>query len=98
MENLESEIIQNAVNGLIKKLDGLMMEGLELKGFKFENQTELIQFISSRVTCHDRQGIQEKIYLVDNVPFFLHKYAINFCDTINDNNTFTANYGEFKFL
>ena len=39
MENLESEIIQNAVNGLIKKLDGLMIEGLELKGFKFENQT-----------------------------------------------------------
>jgi hypothetical protein len=95
---LENRILEDAVNLLIKKLDNLMIEGLKLKGFEFNNKTELIQFISSRVTCHDKQDIQEKTYLVDNIPFFLHKYNINFCDTINDNNTFTANYGEYKFL
>jgi hypothetical protein len=75
-----------------------MIEGLKLKGFTFENQTDLIEFIKNRVVCHDRPHAQEKTYLVDNIPFFLHKYGIYFCEMVSDNGKFTANYGEYKFL
>lgn len=98
MENLESEIIKDIQKGLIDKLDNLIIEGLKLKGFEFDNRIELMQFISDRVTCHDRQYLQEKTYLIDNIPFFFHKYGCDFRDTIKDNNTFTAYFGEYKFL
>ena len=94
---LENRILENVQNELINKLDNLMIEGLKLKGFEFDNKTDLIEFIKNRVMCQDRPHIQEKTYLVDNIPFFFYKYSCDFTDMIKDNNKFTAHFGEYKF-
>ena len=63
-------------NELNKKLENYFIEGLKRKGFEFKHKIELESFIKERCTCDDNIDLKEKVYYVDNIPFFLHRYEI----------------------
>lgn len=90
--------VKKASNELIKKFDDLIIEGLKRKGFEFNNKSDLIDFTIQNVRCEDNVDLQEKIYYVNDIPFFLHVYKIDFNPTITEPFVFTASYGSYRFL
>lgn len=100
MKAIQSEITDHMVQGLVDKIDNLFAEGLEQKGFTFKNHCEKINFIKERCTCTDNKELKERVYLVDGIPFFLHKYEIIYEPITQDENgiKMSANYGSFAFL
>jgi len=73
MKNTQEKIIYQITNGLVSKLESLIIEGLKLKGFEFNNQLELETFVKERCRRTDNIEFEEHIYYVDDTPFFLHK-------------------------
>lgn len=99
--NILHEAMNRLANGLCQKLDSYFIEGLRRKGFEFDNRIELEQFIKERCRCEDHTDLKERIYYVDDIPFFLHKYEIHLPPVgINDDDScmLTANYGHYAYL
>ena len=69
-------VIGRLSNDLNKKLEDYIIEGLKRKGFEFNHKLELEEFVKERCRCDDNIDLKEKIYYVDNIPFFLHNYKI----------------------
>ena len=88
------------ISDLTKKLEDFIIEGLKRKGFEFDNKTELENFIKTRCECKDDIDLKERIYSVDNIPFFLHRYEISIEPISEDNKgiNISANYGTYSFL
>ena len=85
---------------IIDKFQHLFIEGLRLKGFEFENRISIEQFIEKHVRCEEHQLTKERIYFVNNIPFFLHKYEQDDFTTFTEDRrtNFTVSYGYYKFL
>ena len=58
------------------KLETIVIEGLKRKGFEFKNKFELVSFLKQRCRCEDNVNLKQRIYFVDDKPFFLHDYNI----------------------
>lgn len=88
------------VQGLIKKTEDLFVEGLKLKGFEFENRFELETFIKEHCRCEDNMDLKQRIYFVNDIPFFLHCYEVIYepITEINNGMRMSANYGYYSFL
>jgi len=104
MDLPNSGYMHDAMNKLCKdlngKLDSYLVEGLKRKGFKFSTQFELEKFIKNRCRCEDNMHLKERIYYVDDTPFFLHRYEIEMEPLITEDRkiTMSANYGSFAYL
>ena len=59
------------------KTNLFFIEGLKRKGFEFEKETDLVEFIKKNCRCEDRHDLKQKTYFVNDVPFLLHKYEMN---------------------
>lgn len=74
------DIINNVIgrlsNDLNKQIEDYVIEGLKRRGFVFSNRFELEEFVKQRCRCEDNTDIKERVYYVDNTPFFLHNYKI----------------------
>jgi DNA-binding winged helix-turn-helix (wHTH) protein len=95
------DFVSNLSNDLNKKLDDYVIEGLKRKGFKFKNKVELKAFVKERCSCKDNIDIKEKVYYVDNIPFFLHNYQIETLQmplTTDNEYNITANLGSYAYL
>ena len=68
-------IMNNSFRDLGVKLDDLIIKSLKLKGFEFDNELELNQFVKNNCRCEDNVEVKERIYYVHDKPFFLHKYT-----------------------
>lgn len=68
------DVIGRLHNDLNKQLEDAVIEGLKRKGFEFKHLLELETFIKERCRCADNVDLKERVYYVDNIPFFLHKY------------------------
>ena len=94
-------IINNISNQLIKKLDDYIIEGLKRKGYEFNNRIELENFIRLNCRCEDKTDIKERIYYVNDIPFFIHYYQIDL-DLIPIDHEgeikLSANYGQYVYL
>jgi hypothetical protein len=97
---IDDRISKEITNSFNSEFESLIIQGLKLKGFEFENKNEIELFIQTR--CNRVNNIQEQryIYYVDNIPFLLHSYKIDYSSffQINDLTTITANYGSYSFL
>ena len=96
------DVIGRISSKLNHQLENYMIEGLKRKGFEFEDRFELENFIKSNCRCEDRTDLKQRIYFVNEIPFFLHCYEIK-----TDLSQFTnekgevkisANYGSFAYL
>ena len=86
---------------LNKQLEDYMIEGLKRKGFEFENRMELENFIKSNCRCEDRTDIKQRIYFVNDIPFFLHCYEFDMdLNSIQTDGEFkiSTNYGHYAYL
>ena len=68
------DIIGKLSNDLNTELEYYVVEGLKRKGFEFKHPVELAAFVKERCRCEDNIDLKEKIYYVDNTPFFFHNY------------------------
>jgi len=94
-------VIGRLYNDLNKKLEDYVIEGLKRKGFEFNHKLELEEFVKERCRCDDNIDLKEKIYYVDNIPFFLHNYKIEplKMPSITDREyKITANLGTYAYL
>jgi hypothetical protein len=98
--DIQSEIINEAIKGLSNEFDNIVIEGLRLKGFEFDNQNDLHNFIKGNCKCEDNSQLQQRVYLVKDIPFLLHNYEIIIEPITEKNNKFeiNANYGTYKYL
>lgn len=91
-------IITSAISSeLNKKLEDLIIEGLNRKGFKFDNRIKLENFIKENCRCEDHINKKERIYYVNDIPFFLHKYE-NKMDMKDISGNISINYGYHIYL
>lgn len=100
MENYASYLSNKMHRELQSKLEGFIIEGLKRKGFEFEHPALLYRFIEERCRCEEQQERQERIYYVDDTPFFLHKYATNISPVFEEDNQtkITADLGHYAYL
>ena len=94
-------VIGRLSNDLNKKLEDYIIEGLKRKGFEFNHKLELEEFVKERCRCDDNIDLKEKIYYVDNIPFFLHNYKIEplKMPSITDKEyKITSNLGTYAYL
>lgn len=101
MESLEEYIANKLSQGLVNELENIVINGLKLKGFEFDNVNELESFIKDRCRVEDYIHLEEKIYYVDNIPFLLHKYELNpvFNITNTDKETkVSASLGYYDYI
>lgn len=97
------DILAESIYGnLNTQLDEKIIEGLKRKGFEFKNGFELAEFIKANCRCEDNVELNEKIYFVNDIPFFYWNYKMNFETPIitqNERGTMiSATYGKFAFL
>jgi len=84
-----------------RKLEDYVIEGLKRKGFEFKHKLELEQFVTERCRCENNIDLKEKVYYVDNIPFFLHNYKSELLHMplITDREfKLTANLGTYAYL
>ena len=94
-------VISDLSDDLNSKLETSFILGLKCKGFKFSNELELENFLKQRCRCEDNVNLKQRIYFVDDKPFFLHDYNIDMDLTpmIEDGKTtLRASYGSFAYL
>lgn len=95
------DIINRISNDLKIKLENYFIEGLKRKGFEFNSQNELESFIKDRCRCADDTGLKERVYYVDNVPFFLHNYKSDPLQMPSDGfdeYRITSNLGSYSYI
>lgn len=98
---LIADVIGRLSSQLNNQLEDYIIEGLKRKGFEFENRMELENFIKSNCRCEDRTDIKQRIYFVNDIPFFLYCYEIDM--DLNPTQTgrefkLSANYGHYAYL
>ena len=100
-----TDIINSTISSLSddlnSKLETFVIEGLKRKGFEFNNKFELFNFLKQRCRREDNTHLKQRIYFVDDKPFFLHDYNIEMDLTpiIEDGKTtLRASYGSFAYL
>lgn len=100
LQLLQTEVISSLCKCLVNQLDNYLVEGLKRKGFEFENKFDLENFIKQHCSCVDNIEHKERIYSIDGVPFFLHRYEIIQQEITEENNgiVMRANYGSYSFL
>lgn len=99
--SFDDSITKELIKGISNKMDDYFIEGLRRKGFEFENKAEIYSFIKERCRCEDSLHLEERVYFVDNTPFFLHKYETEIdIKTITEDRkiTMSANNGYFACL
>jgi len=68
------DVIGRLHNDLNRQLEDSVIEGLKHKGFEFKHPLELETFVKERCRCEDNIDLKERVYYVDDIPFFLHNY------------------------
>jgi hypothetical protein len=99
--NIIHDLINDICNNLNNQLQDYIVVGLKRKGFEFKNKLELEQFVKDRCRCEDSIDLKERVYFVDDIPFFLHNYKIKIdLNPITENRCtkMSANYGCFAYL
>ena len=96
MIRLEKQITEKLSN----QIDNIIIEGLKMKGFEFENENDLHDFIKQKCSCEDDLAKQQRVYFVNDIPFLLHNYEIVIEPITKENNgiKISANYGTYKYL
>jgi hypothetical protein len=95
------DVIGRLSNDLNKQLEDYVIEGLKRKGFEFKHKIELEAFIKERCRCEDNIDLKERVYYVDNIPFFLHNYEsepLQMPSITDREYKITANLGTYAFL
>lgn len=95
------DVIGGLSNNLNKKLEDYVIDGLKRKGFEFKHKIELETFVKERCRCEDNIDLKEKIYYVDNIPFFLHNYKsepLQMPSITDREYKITANLGTYAYL
>lgn len=101
IQDYSQKITYNLYKELANKLQNYLIEGLKRKGFEIKNEVELVNFMKANCRIEDHVDKKERIYFVNNIPFFLHKYEpqIDLTPMVSDMCTkFSANYGSFAYL
>jgi methyl coenzyme M reductase subunit D len=96
-----TDVIGRLSNDLNKKFEDHVIEGLKRKGFEFKYKIELEAFVKERCRCEDNIDLEEKVYYVDNIPFFLHNYKSEplLMPSITDREyKITANLGTYAYI
>jgi hypothetical protein len=99
--DLMHDVTSRLSNNLNGQFEASVIEGLKRKGFEFENKLELKQFVKDHCRCEDNVGFQQRIYYVNDVPFFLHNYKCEMSlNPINEDKKtiLSASYGYFAYL
>lgn len=99
--SLTNSAIEKAFIKLNQTLEGLLIEGLKLKGFEFDNnRLQLIDFIKKNCRVEDSPRLQQRIYFVNDIPFFLHNYKATYSNIERSDSVCCARvtFGTYKFL
>ena len=86
---------------LINQLENYIIEGLKRKGFEFKTKFELEKFVKDNCICEDNVNLEERVYYVNDTPFFLHRYksVIDIEQLVEDRKiTMSANCGTYAYL
>jgi hypothetical protein len=94
------DIIGRLHDDLNRQLEDSVIEGLKRKGFEFKHKLELETFVKERCRCEDNVDLKERVYYVDNIPFFLHNYKSEMTNpiTFDWDVKMCTNYGFYAYL
>lgn len=95
------EIQEMITNDLKSQMEIKLIEGLKKKGFEFETRYELDRFVKTRCRCEDNVEAEQRIYYVDNIPFFLFNYHFEIASKLIVEDRMTsinATHGYYSFL
>jgi len=99
--SLMAQIGERLVCELNGKLERLIVEGLKMKGFEFSNNAELELFVKKNCRCEDNVDTKQRTYFVNNDPFFLHCYEIEYpsiAPSLDRKHSVSINYGSYSYL
>lgn len=98
--DLMNEVFASMQNNLNNQMETAIIEGLKRKGFEFENKFELEEFAKKHCRWEDNLSFKERVYYVNDIPFFLWKYRTEISSpiTLDKKTTISGSYGTFAYL
>jgi hypothetical protein len=99
--NIQHKIIRDLTRQINQRLNEIFIEGLRRKGFYYDDEEELADFVKENCRCEDHTSKSERIYFVNDIPFLIHYYKANLGMQIDHNGFKTsieADYGDFAYL
>ena len=101
-DRVDRDLMAASTFDLAKQFDKAFEEGLKRKGFEFDSDDELIEFVKERCSCVDEPYKYVKTYFVDGAPFLEYYYnsrlEINESFSVGNANLISISYGGFKFI
>jgi len=73
-DSLQSELIKKVSSEINNKVDSVITEGLKRKGYSFDSENELLNFIKTNCSCIENRDVKQRLYIVDNNAFLLWNY------------------------
>lgn len=95
------DMTNSLISELYENLNNLLIEGLKKKGFEFNNKLDLQIFIKQNIRIEDYQAKHERIYFVNDIPFFIHFYKNNCLPSkteLERGFSITADLGTYAYL
>lgn len=96
--NKLQEINNKIVNELQSKLEDIIVEGLKLKGYEFEDKKSLFDFVSKNCTVINQSHLNINTYVVKDIPFLHYDYSFNIKKVDELSCSFKAEGGKYRFL
>ncbi|CAB4147578.1 hypothetical protein UFOVP514_36 [uncultured Caudovirales phage] len=94
IESIQDKLMDGLLNQYQNKINNLFKEGLKIKGFEFENESDYLSFIS--INCRGFSKGNETTYYVNNIPFFF--YVTPVFDYNFDISNPSLDFGKYSFL
>ena len=95
--DLSKHVVDSIHDDFKNQFGDYVIEGLKRKGFEFKHPLDLEAFVKERCRCEDNIDIKERVYFVDDIPFFLYNYKWEIITEIHPNK-FIGEFGTFAYL
>lgn len=98
--NVVNSVIEQFAKQNLNEFERVFENGLNLKGYFFNNRKELEDFVKIHVTCVNLINSEKKTYLVDNIPFLVHNHKIELepIKFEDRKTTMSASFGSYSYV
>jgi len=96
-----SKFFSKLLDKVNKQLNEKLTEGLKKKGFDFDNESALHEFVKNHCRCENNVDLKQRTYYVGEVPFLVNNYDTSSPFTFEEHNkkvNVKTNFGTYEYL
>ena len=99
-DKLTDTITRDLLSNISSQFEIVITEALKRKGYEFNSDYKLMEFIKIKCRCENDIDESVKTYFVNDIPFLMwdYKFVIPQMEFIDDKIMFTSTSGRYTFI